>query len=69
MDFDIQSKLSPKVTICMKCQNLYAGENIINLLSAKFIQRAEKVNLYGILTCEHFYIDYPTASVKSTYVC
>ena len=43
--FDTLCKLSPK-TICIKCQGLISGENktnIINLLSAEFVQRALKV--------------------------
>ena len=40
--FDISCKLSPKETICMKCQILFSGKNkknIINLSSAENAQR------------------------------
>ena len=42
--FDISCKLSPKETVCMKCQSLFSGENmknIVNLLSAELAQRAK----------------------------
>ena len=45
--YDISCKLSPKETVCMKCQILFSGKNkknIINLSSAKNAQRVVKVN-------------------------
>ena len=39
----------------MKCQILFSGENIINLLSAEFDQREVKVKLWG---SETFSISY-----------
>ena len=44
--YDISCKLSPKETICMKCQILFSEKNkknIINLSSAKNAQRVVKV--------------------------
>ena len=46
--YDISSKLSPKETICLKCQILFSGKNkknIINLSSAENAQRVVKVFL------------------------
>ena len=45
--FDISCKLSPKETICMKCQILFSGKNKknINLSSAENSQRVVKVNM------------------------
>ena len=47
--FDISCKLSPQETICMKCQSLFSGKknkkNIINLLSAVYVQRVAKINM------------------------
>ena len=46
---DISCKLSPVETICMKCQNLFSGENkknIIYLSSAELAQRVETVKLW-----------------------
>ena len=45
--FDISCKLSPKKTICMKCQILFSGKNKKNniiLSSAENAQRVVKVN-------------------------
>ena len=47
IDFNIICKLSPKETVCIKCQSLISGKskkNNINLLSAKFAQTVVKVN-------------------------
>ena len=44
--FDSSCKLSPKETICMKCQSLCSGKKNtknINLSSAEFAQRGVKV--------------------------
>ena len=44
--YDISCKLSPKETICMKCQILFSGKNkknIINLSSAENAKRVVKV--------------------------
>ena len=43
--FDTSCKLSPKETICMKCQNQSSWKNKknINLLSAELAQRMVKV--------------------------
>ena len=53
--FDISCKLSPKETICMKCQILFSGKNkkhIINLSFAAFAQGVVKLNLLnGRETC------------------
>ena len=58
--YDISCKLSPKETICMKCQILFFGKNkkkIINLSSAENVQRVVKVNdniiLSGAICCNH----------------
>ena len=47
---DISCKLSPTVTICMKCQSLFSEQNKknINLSSAKFVQRKVKLRKYGV---------------------
>ena len=40
--FDISCKLSPKGTICMKCQSQISGKNkknIINFSSAEYVQK------------------------------
>ena len=44
--FDILCKLSPLLTICLKCQILFSWKNkknIINLLFAELAQRVVKV--------------------------
>ena len=41
----ISFKLSPLEKNCMKCQNLFSGDNIINLSSVDFAQRIVMVNL------------------------
>ena len=41
--FDISCKLSAMETFCMKCQNLFSGENVINLLSVELAKRVVKV--------------------------
>ena len=45
--FDISCKLSPKQTICMKCQSLLSVKNtnnVISLLPAVFSQRIININ-------------------------
>ena len=45
--FDILWKLSPKETICMKCQSIFSEENkknIIDLPYAEFAKRVVKVS-------------------------
>ena len=40
--FDVSCKLSPKLTICIKCQSLFSGKNkehIVSLSCAEFVQR------------------------------
>ena len=49
--FDVSCKLSPKETICMKCQNLFSGKNkknIINLLAAELAQIVVKINRLNV---------------------
>ena len=48
--FDISCKLSPKETICMKCQSLFSGKNkknIVKLLSVEFVQGVLRL-IFGI---------------------
>ena len=48
-------KLSPKETICMKCQNLFSWKNkkYISLSSAEFVQRVVKFKYAGQLVYIH----------------
>ena len=43
---DISCKLSPLETICMKCQNLFSGENISICCLLKILPRVLSVKLY-----------------------
>ena len=49
--FDISCKLSPKETICMKCQSLFSEKNntdVVNLLFAGLAWRGIRVNVLKV---------------------
>ena len=50
----MQIDSSPE-SICMKCQIMFYGKNIISLSFAEFVQRATKVN--------YLHVDHDTAPV------
>ena len=50
--FDISCKLSPLETNCMKCQILFYGITITNLLSAEYGHRVVKVKYFHIWLAE-----------------
>ena len=43
--FGISCKLSPEEKICMQCQSLFSGKNIVTFLSAELSQWVVKVNI------------------------
>ena len=54
--FDISCKLFPKKTICMKCQSLFSGwnmKNVINLSSAPLAQKVVKIKM--VHSWDHYY--------------
>ena len=61
---DISYKLPPKKIMCMKCQILFSGKNVINLLSVDLAQIEVKVKEFE----EEFYIVFINTIIKCDFL-